>query len=92
MIKRAPPIHLSTLPRPAIHSVIRHACMGLGTAISRLSTLPHDSRDFIPSKETELASFGMTWGTDLAHDTELAQELATSRLRRMHGPERQNDR
>jgi hypothetical protein len=66
--------------------------MALGTAVSRLNTLLHDSRDSLLSKDTELASFGVTWSSDLAQETELAQELAHSRLRRTHGSERQQDR
>jgi hypothetical protein len=66
--------------------------MALGTALSRFGTILHDSRDSLLSKDTELASFGVTWSTDLAHETELAQELAHSRLRRTHGSERQQGR
>lgn len=82
MFTSAPPVHLTTPSRPAVHPVFRQASMALGTALSRLGTFPHDSRDSLPLKETELASFGVTWATDLAHETELAQELATSRLLR----------
>jgi hypothetical protein len=92
MFTSARPIHLTTPPRPAAHPVFRHAGMTLGTALSRLSRLFHDSRDALLSKDTELASFGVTWSTDLAHETELAQELAHSRVRRTHGSGRQRDR
>lgn len=92
MFTSAPPVHLTTPPRPTVHPVFQQARVALGTALSRLSTLPHDSRDTLPLKERELASFGVTWAADLAHETKLAQELATSRLRRTHGPERQKDR
>ena len=88
MVTSAPPVHLTTPPRPAVHLDFRRAGMALGTALSRLSTLPHDSRDSLPLKETELAAFGVSWATDLTHETELAQELATARLRRTHAPER----
>jgi hypothetical protein len=90
MFTSAPSIHLTTPPRHTAHPVFQQARVALGTAFSWLSTLPHDSRDSLPL--TELASFGVTWTADLGHETILAQELATSRLRRTHGPERQQDR
>lgn len=53
-----------------------------GAALARISTLPYDSRDSLPSKEQQLAELGISWATDAAYDAQLAQELAGSRLRR----------
>ena len=92
MFTSAPSIHLTTPPRPAVHLVFKQAGVAVSTAFRWLSTLPHDSRDSLPLRERELASFGVTWTADLGHETKLAQELATSRLRRTHGPEHQQDR
>lgn len=66
--------------------------MVLGTAICRLSPVLHDSRDSVPSKDKDLALLGMMWATDLATETELAQQLAASRLRRTQASDRQEDR
>jgi hypothetical protein len=48
-----------------------------------VATLPHDSRDNLRSQEHQFATYGISWSTNLAHETELAQELAISRKQRI---------
>ena len=80
-----PPLHLATPSHSASHLAFQQTRRALGAALAWLSTLPHDSREPFPSKDTDLASYGVSWSTDLLHETELARELATSRLRRRAG-------
>lgn len=57
-----------------------------GAALARISTLPYDSRDSLPSKEQQLAELGISWATDAAYDAQLAQELARARLQHQPNP------
>lgn len=79
------PAYLTAPPRPLNIPALQQTRRVLGATLAWLNTLPHDSRDSLPSKDTELASYGVKWSTDLAHDTELAQQMATSRLLRRAG-------
>ena len=79
------PLHLDTPSHSSSIPALLQAWRALGTALSWLSNLPHDSRDSLPSKDTDLATYGVNWATDLAHETGLAQELERSRLLRRAG-------
>lgn len=63
----------------------RHVGSAIGAALAHLSTLPHDSRDTLVSEDMERASFGITWATDVIHETELARELQVAHERRLAG-------
>ena len=53
-------------------------------ALAVLSVLcGYDSRETIPSKEQELASYGMRWPDMMTDEQELADELAAA-LRKQH--------
>jgi hypothetical protein len=51
--------------------------------LSWLADLPCDSRERLHSKEYELATLGVNWMSDPAHDAELAQEIAIARRQRL---------
>ena len=79
------PAYLAAPPRLVSIPVLQQTRRVLGAALAWLNTLPQDSQDPLPSKDTELASYGVKWSTDPAHEIELAQEMATSRLLRCAG-------
>jgi hypothetical protein len=66
-------------------SRIRYVGGVIEAALARVGTLPYDSRDGLPSKKQQLAELGISWATDAAYGTVLAQELADSRLHRHAG-------
>ncbi len=51
--------------------------------LSWLGDLPCDSRERLHSKEYELATLGVNWVSDPAHDAALAQEIAVARQQRL---------
>jgi hypothetical protein len=61
----------------------RHVGSAIGAAVAHLSTLPHDSRETLVSKDTQGASFGISWSTDIVYETELARELQAAHERRL---------
>lgn len=66
----------------SIHS-FEQTGMAIRAALGRLGTLPYDSRETLATKDTQLAAYGVSWSTDLAYDTELAQELEAARRQRL---------
>lgn len=69
--------------RSSISSTYRHIGRAIGSTLSYLSTLPRDSREPLLSKDTQWASFGMNWTTDISHETELARELQAAHEQRL---------
>lgn len=75
-LARTPRISIS--PRPSSVGALRRAGTAIGAALSRVGALPSDSREGLRSPEQQLAAYGVRWATDLAYETELAQELAAA--------------
>lgn len=57
----------------------------MGAAPGRLGALTCDSRETLSSKEEQLASYGVSWATDLAYEDALVRELEEARQRRHAG-------
>lgn len=84
----APTNRLSIFPQGSAVNVLnalRRSTGAVGTALARLSVLPCDTRESLHTKEEQLARYGVSWSTDIAHDAELAAELAASRQRCLAG-------
>jgi hypothetical protein len=63
-------------PAPII--AVRRASAAARATLARIAALPMDSRQGLRSKERELATFGISWGTNPTDDRLLAEEIRTS--------------
>ena len=73
-----PPIELWHSMIGALQQVAR----AIGPVMARVGAIASDSREGLPSKEQQLAGYGIRWATDPAYEAELAQELEVARRRR----------
>lgn len=74
---------IMTWPWTSFTHALQQSSRAIRAALGRLATLPYDSRETLATKDAQLAAYGVSWSTDLAYDTELAQELQAARRQRL---------
>ena len=70
---------ISILALPVIGQLLR----AVMKALCAIGNVAQDSREALRSNEQHLAALGITWTTDVAYDTTLAEELLVARQRRI---------